>query len=321
MSGNLLGYLMTIFEGYEYATVVQKITDNKNIFSINDLQRSSEYGLKNVDISDEQKQKIIKSFEKPISFDVKNKITVDESAFKCSMDYQFWSSENFSNYLKRIDVSEDEANEISQKYEAKEFLNKDFSLNETKVENNDENENNEMMRNENDEQSEDSQTNENENDNYQNIQNKMKKDVAVSLLTYAARSINRQKRENINNERRNVVAEFYYTEMKYCFQLKDCIKSVIQPAREKKILSETEIKELFGCMEKLHSVSLFLIEKLMDVSCDNFTNIPIGEVLCKSQVLLSQFSEYINDRSKSEKMLKYLEEERKDFVEWYKKKN
>ncbi|GAT95915.1 rho guanine nucleotide exchange factor putative [Entamoeba histolytica] len=289
-TNNLAKFLMGIFEGEEYEQVVLELTKEEiAVSTVNDLiaiaKHFDEFDLK---LSEEQKKKIQGAInertmkEKKGEKKEENKKRLERIQYKYLMDYRNWTALMFAQFLMYNKVNKKQAFFLATDISPTEFIEK-------------------------------------KEEEWTPIKEKMKKELASTIITRAARKLGRERINTQMNKRANTIKEIISTEESYIEQLNTVIKFVLNPIKKESILSSEQIKLIFSDITTIYSVNEQFLKLIKSFECQDYANVLIGQIFNQMGPLFKMYADYCMNYHESDILIRQMEAEHHPFISWYSK--
>ncbi|BFU23040.1 Rho guanine nucleotide exchange factor, putative [Entamoeba histolytica] len=281
---------MGIFEGEEYEQVVLELTKEEiAVSTVNDLiaiaKHFDEFDLK---LSEEQKKKIQGAInertmkEKKGEKKEENKKRLERIQYKYLMDYRNWTALMFAQFLMYNKVNKKQAFFLATDISPTEFIEK-------------------------------------KEEEWTPIKEKMKKELASTIITRAARKLGRERINTQMNKRANTIKEIISTEESYIEQLNTVIKFVLNPIKKESILSSEQIKLIFSDITTIYSVNEQFLKLIKSFECQDYANVLIGQIFNQMGPLFKMYADYCMNYHESDILIRQMEAEHHPFISWYSK--
>ncbi|ELP90684.1 spermatogenesis-associated protein, putative [Entamoeba invadens IP1] len=293
-SDNLPKFLMNLFTGAEYDKVVEELTrDDVAASSVSDLViLFNHLGERDLNLTEQQKKIITDALQKRprnsqpkqmMSANVYTKKTID---YKYLMDCRYWSSKMFATYLIYNKVPKPQSFMISTETSALNFINSNKAS--TRLE--------------------------------PSLQNKVKeqmlKDFSATVLTRAARKMAQKRIKGQLERRAKVVREIITTEETYVSQMRTLIEYVLKPSQKTDLIPSGKIKNIFGDFTTLFSVNENFLKLLLNIRCDDYANVLIGNLFCMLGPVFKIYSEYTMSYNYINDTIIPMEKSKAPFIVW-----
>ncbi|EDR23406.1 spermatogenesis-associated protein, putative [Entamoeba dispar SAW760] len=282
---------MGIFEGEEYEQVVLELTKEEiAVSTVNDLiaiaKHFDEFDLK---LSEEQKKKILAAInertikEKKGDKKEESKKRLERIQYKYLMDYRNWTALMFAQFLMYNKINKKKAFFLATDISPTEFIEKE------------------------------------EEEEWVPIKEKMKKELASTIITRAARKLGRERINTQMNKRANTIKEIISTEESYIEQLNTVIKFVLNPIKKESILSSEQIKLIFSDITTIYSVNEQFLKLIKSFECQDYANVLIGQIFNQMGPLFKMYADYCMNYHESDILIRQMEAEHHPFISWYSK--